>query len=311
MDFGEFGMTWQLPMEDVQPIPFIQILFPDCTVPHCQEDFPVTGPFSTMRAFLICTAGLLALGSMARAQEENPQQQIADLERSISQKEQELRNLRRQVITIRRAVEASGQLNKRFYNNSIDLVEDMPESDYPKAGPEFTMERAKAKKWFESRLPGRNLELQATLYDVAVEGDGPYSVTVYCRSNNLTYLPKNGKNLQFDRLILFDTHPCAVMLAGMPGESFLSFSALDKEGSWIARYDHCATEEMEQLREMKGQSVTFKGRILYSLFQEKDVAEDTMGVVLSVSPMSVNDFLPRHTKKEVTRLEAQILKKKD
>lgn len=271
----------------------------------------MTGPLSSMRAFLICSAGLLGLGCLARGQEENPQQQIADLERTISQKEQELRNLRRQVITIRRAVEASGQLNKRSYTNSVDLVEDMPESDYPKAGPEFTMERAKAKKWFESRLPGRNLELQATLYDVAVEGDGPYSVTVYCRSNNLTYLPKNGKNLQFDRLILFENQACAMMLAGMPGESFLSFSALDKEGSWIARYDNCAIGEMEHLRDLKGQNVTFKGRILYTLFQEKDVAEDTMGVVVSVSPMSVNDFLPRQTKMEATRLEAQILKRKD
>lgn len=271
----------------------------------------MNGPLNRFRVFLVSTAGLLALGLMARAQDAPPQQQIADLERSINQKEQELRNLRRQVISIRRAMEATGQSTNRFYNNSIDLVEDMPQSVFPKAGPEFTMERTAAKKWFESNFPGRNVELYATLYDVAVEGEGPYSVTLYCRSNNISYLPKNGKNMQFDRLILFDNQPCAVMLAGIPGESFLSFSALDKEGSWIARYDHCTTAEMEHLRELKNNNVTLKGKILYTQFQEKDVAEDTMGVVISISPMSVNDFLPKHTKKEVTRLEAQILKKKD
>ena len=266
---------------------------------------------SRLPLFLFSTWILLALGLTGRAEELTPQQQIADLERSIRQKEQELKNLRNQVIGIRRAVEASRQSNNRFYNNSIDLVEDMPQSDFPKAGPEFTMERTVAKKWFETHFPGRNLELYATLYDVAVEGEGPYSVTVYCRSNNISYLPKNGKNMQFDRTILFDSQACAVMLAGIPGESFLSFSALDKEGSWIARYDNCTTEEMEHLRALKGTNITLKGKILYTMFQEKDVAEDTMGVVISVSPLSINDFLPKHTQKEVTRMEAQILRKKD
>ncbi len=255
----------------------------------------------------LAVACLSGFGSPARAFQEDAQQQVNELEKSISIKEQELKLMRLQVLNLRRTLEANQQTNTRFFNNSIDLVEDMPQSAFPKAGTEFAMERAAAKKWFEGNFPGRNLQLYAHLYDMAVEGTGPYSVTVYCRSNNIYYLPKNGKNMQFDRLILFDNQPCAVMLSGIPGESFLSFSAVDKEGSWIARYDNCTAEEVEHLRGLKNYMVNLRGKILYTMFQEKDVAEDTMGVVVSVSPMTINDFIPKHTKKEATRLEAQIL----
>ncbi|RLS49001.1 MAG: hypothetical protein DWH88_02990, partial [Planctomycetota bacterium] len=92
---------------------------------------------------------------------------------------------------------------------------------------------------------------------------------------------------------------------GIPSENFLSFSALDKEGSWIARYNNCTTEEVQHLRELKGQNVALKGKILHTLYQEKDVADETMGVVVSVSPMTINDFMPKATKAEGAKLEAE------
>ena len=231
--------------------------------------------------------------------------QVADLEKTISQRELELKNLKRQAINLRRMVEANQKGTTKFYTSSVEMVDDMPPSAFPKAGPEFTMERQAAKKWFETHFPGRGLQLYANIYDVLVEGEGPYTVTVYCRSGNIHYLPKNGKNMQFDRTILLEGQQCAVMLSGIPNENFLSFSALDKEGSWIARYNNCTAEEVEHLRTLKGQDVTLKGKILHTLYQEKDVADETMGVVVSVSPMTINDFMPKTTKAEGAKLEAE------
>lgn len=258
---------------------------------------------------------VLALAGSVRAQEEQPvdqRNQISSLEKTIAAKEKELKDLRRQVISLRRQMEASQKTETRYYTNSVDMIEDMPATAYPKAGPEFTMERAEARKWFEKNFTGKHLQLFAQVYDVMVEGEGTYSVTLYCRSNNIYYLPKNGKSMQFDRVILFEGQQCAVMLSGIPGESFLSFSALDKDGAWIARYDNCTTEEMEHFRQMKGREVNFKGKILHTRFQEKDVADETMGVFAAVAPMAVDDFLPKNTKRDMAKVEAQFqLQNKD
>lgn len=271
--------------------------------------------FVMTRSCWLGLSAILTLAGSVHAQEDQPvdhQAQIAGLEKNIAAKEKEIRELRRQVIGLRRQMEASQRVSTRYFTNSVDLVEDMPPSAFPKAGPEFTMERTEARKWFEKNLTGKNLQLFAVVYDVLVEGEGPYNVTLYSRSNNIYYLPKNGKSMQFDRVILFEGAQCAMMLSGIPGESFLSFSALDKDGAWIARYDNCTTEEMEQLRQMKGREVNFKGKILHTRFQEKDVAEETMGVFISVSPLAVDDFLPKNTKRDMAKVEAQFsLQNKD
>ncbi len=101
---------------------------------------------------------------------------LADLEKLITAKDEELAALRGEVDVLRKQIAAAEGPKENVYGTPEELFADMPMQAYPRFGPDAGIERAAARKWCEANLIGRTVEWTTTVQKVIVSGDGLFTV---------------------------------------------------------------------------------------------------------------------------------------
>jgi hypothetical protein len=241
---------------------------------------------------------------------------LADLEKTIATKEQELADLRAEADGLRRQIAAKAS-NDKVYQTPKELFADMPKDAYPKFGPAGGIERAAARKWCKENLVGRTVEWTATVYKdrykdrkVKITGDGPFTVTVGFQgatSNAVAKLPDNVNQVggfSFGGLFHLGGEPCEVIIGGKGrrGGKGIWLSSFNYEKAlYEAVYTECTTAEADRFRKLKGEQLVLRAKVIDTDVCDQEIlsgegAKDRVPIVLFVSLPSVDGFLPEASK---------------
>jgi hypothetical protein len=186
---------------------------------------------------------------------QDAKERLSEMEKAITAKKKELANLEGAADALRKEitdteVPKDKAPKEKVYKTATELFADLPKDKYPKAGKEFGIERAAARKWAKDTLPGRRVELSAGIIDVSVGGDGPFKVEVTLDG---WYAP--GLGYAFGDAFKLGDQPCYVILTQSRQE------AGGITGLNILHYPSCTDVDAKALRALKGKSVSLCAKI--------------------------------------------------
>jgi outer membrane murein-binding lipoprotein Lpp len=95
---------------------------------------------------------------------------LAELEAEVSKAEAKIKSMRSQIRDIQSEIDHAAVAKDKAFTKSADLFEGMPKESFPKAGPNGSVERARAEKWATENLYGKSIS-----FEVEVLGTIDYS----------------------------------------------------------------------------------------------------------------------------------------
>lgn len=199
--------------------------------------------------------------------------------------------------------EAEAPDSGKVYRSPTELLADMPKSAYPKPGPEGGIEQAAARKWMKKNLVGRTVEWTATLREIAISGDDPFTVKMWFTDFKDPLevhaifhpdLPEGGLlcGFSFGGPFSLGGESCEVILGG---KGIVGLSGLR------IGYAECTADEAALFRKLKGKKVLIRSKILSAHVSSGKITsagelKERVPIGLVVSLPSVNGILPQSRK---------------
>ena len=197
---------------------------------------------------------------------------------------------------------------EKVYTTPAELFAGMPKDAYPKFGSDGGIERAAARKWAKTNLVGRTVEWTATVKEVQIDGDAPFTVRL------ITETEYSGGRIGLDHCLGFlfggmfslGGQPCQAILNGEIHQSFQTGETRTLRNLMLIRFDACTLAEATALRKLKDKPVTLRARVSEvvvgdtSFSHDNGVAkvEDRVTFGLSLTSVSVDGFRPEADRKK-------------